>query len=94
MWTVLEATAASKALDRMPKGIVRKWNAWVAIVRQSGPEGLRLIKGYHDEALSGKWRGHRSSRLGDRERIIYQVRRQVLEVEVIEITGQHDYRKR
>jgi mRNA-degrading endonuclease YafQ of YafQ-DinJ toxin-antitoxin module len=66
----------------------------VGIVQQSGPEGLRPIMGYHDEALGGKWRGYRSSRLSDRVRIIYRVRRQVLEVEVIEITAQHDYRKR
>lgn len=30
----------------------------------SGPPGLRLVKGFHDEALSGEWKGHRSSRLG------------------------------
>jgi hypothetical protein len=29
----------------------------------SGPPGLRLIGGFHDEALGGKWRGYRSSRL-------------------------------
>src|SRR5688500_15012781 len=27
----------------------------------SGPRGLRAIKGFHDEALSGEWKRHRSS---------------------------------
>jgi hypothetical protein len=27
----------------------------------SGPPGLRAIKGFHDEALAGEWKGHRSS---------------------------------
>jgi len=38
----------------------------------SGPPGLRLIKGFNDEALSGKWDGHRSSRLGLQWRVIYR----------------------
>ena len=39
----------------------------------SGSIGLRLIKGFHDEALAGEWKGRRSSRLGDQRRIIYRV---------------------
>jgi hypothetical protein len=31
-----------------------------------------LIKGFHDEALSGQWAGHRSSRLGIQWRVIYR----------------------
>jgi hypothetical protein len=30
---------------------------WKDIVSISGPAGLRLIKGFHDEALRGKWKG-------------------------------------
>ena len=33
---------------------------------------MRLIKGLNDEALSGRWEGHRSSRLGLQWRIIYR----------------------
>lgn len=37
----------------------------------SGPPGLRLIRGFNDEALSGKREGHRSSRLGLQWRVVY-----------------------
>jgi hypothetical protein len=30
----------------------------------SGPPDVRAIKGFHDESLSGEWKGHRSFRLG------------------------------
>ena len=39
-----------------------------------GPQGLRKIKGYHDESLKGIWHGYRSSRLNNQWRIIYKVR--------------------
>lgn len=29
----------------------------------SGPPGLRLIKGFHDEALLGEWRGYSQNQL-------------------------------
>ncbi|MFO7787892.1 MAG: hypothetical protein R6W87_09010 [Halospina sp.] len=37
----------------------------------SGPQGLRHIRGFKDEALSGKWKGFRSVRLGvDRAKVL------------------------
>lgn len=39
-----------------------------------GPQRLKLIKGFHDEALSGDWKGFRSSRLGIKWRVIYHVK--------------------
>ena len=41
------------------------------IARLSGPPGLRAIVGFHDEALSARWKGHRSSRLGLQWRVVY-----------------------
>jgi len=38
----------------------------------SGPPGLRLIKGFHDEALLGERQGYRSSRFGLQWRVIYR----------------------
>jgi toxin HigB-1 len=93
MWRVLESKAAAKALDRAPPEVKRKWDVWVSIVEQSGPEGLRDIKGFHDEALSGAWQGHRSSRLNLAYRVIYRASSGTLEVLVVDVT-KHDYRKR
>ncbi len=59
----------------------------------SGPPGVRLIKGFHDEALAGEWRGFRSSRLGLQWRVIYRVISNDLAFYVESITP-HDYRRR
>jgi addiction module RelE/StbE family toxin len=50
------------------------------------------IAGFHDEALSGEWKGHRSSRLGAQYRVIYRVQSDDLMFQVISITA-HDYRR-
>ncbi len=58
----------------------------------SGPLGLRLIKGFHDETLRGKWQGYRSSRLGLQYRVIYRVIPEQAKFQVVHITP-HDYRR-
>jgi addiction module RelE/StbE family toxin len=58
----------------------------------SGPSGLRGIKGFRDEALSGDWKGCRSSRLNEQWRVVYQVVADALLVRVIRVTP-HDYRR-
>ena len=90
MWRVLLTKAASKALEDAPRGVQRNWDAWLTIVEQSGPEGLRRIKGFHDEALSGAWQGHRSSRLNRAYRVIYRVQRDQVTVHIEDVT-KHDY---
>lgn len=57
-----------------------------------GPMGLRLIKGFHDEALAGQWKGYRSCRLGDQWRVIYRVVADETLFQVASITA-HDYRR-
>ncbi len=47
-----------------PQEILKRCEKWKDIAGISGPLGLRQIAGFHDEALSGAWNGHRSSRLG------------------------------
>ncbi len=59
----------------------------------SGPQGLRLIKGFHDESLKGDRKGCRSSRMGDKYRVIYNVKASEIMVQVINLTA-HDYRKK
>jgi addiction module RelE/StbE family toxin len=80
-------------LPRIPVEVLKRYEKWKDIVRVSGPAGLRLIRGFHDEALRGEWRGHRSSRLGGQYRIIYQVLAAEIRVHVIDVTA-HDYRGR
>lgn len=56
------------------------------------PAGLRAIKGFHDEGLSGQWKGYRSSRLGLQYRVIYRIvpKEQIFEVALV---TPHDYRR-
>ncbi len=90
MWTVLESRDASKALDKLPPPAAEKYAFWLAIVRQSGPAGLRAVKSFHDEKLKGKLSGLRSSRLSLQWRVIYRVRADVVTVDVERLTP-HDY---
>ena len=95
MWTVLEHRQADKELSsgRVPTEILKRYEKWKDIAMLSGPQGLRLIRGFRDEALSGDWKGHRSSRLNEQWRVIYSVEADVMIVQVVRVTP-HDYRKR
>jgi addiction module RelE/StbE family toxin len=94
MWQILEHRRVDKRLSRsVPAEVLKRYEKWKDIARISGPAGLRRIKGFHDEALSGQWRGHRSSRLGLQWRVIYRSRNNVLIIEVVEVNP-HDYRKK
>ena len=92
MWEVYEHRRLARRLSRLPTEILKRYEKWKDIVRVSGPRGLRMIKGFRDEALRGEWKGHRSSRLGGRHRLIYEVLDQEVRVHVIDITA-HDYRR-
>jgi mRNA-degrading endonuclease YafQ of YafQ-DinJ toxin-antitoxin module len=93
MWRIEEHRRADRRLSGAPVEILKCHEKWKDIAAISGPLGLRLIKGFHDEALAGAWKGHRSSRLGDQWRVIYRVSGEVFLIEVFEVTP-HDYRRR
>jgi addiction module RelE/StbE family toxin len=93
MWEIYEHRRLTRRLKRLPIEVLKRYEKWKDIVRISGPAGLRLIKGFRDEALEGEWRGFRSSRLDRRYRLIYEVLTEVVRVHVIDITA-HDYRRR
>jgi proteic killer suppression protein len=92
MWEIYEHRNVLRRIRKLPDEILRRYEKWKDIVELSGPEGLRLIRGLHDESLRGEWKGHRSSRLGDQYRVIYQIEKKRLFVMVIDITA-HDYRR-
>lgn len=93
MWEILEHGRLDRQLARAPREVLVRYEKWKDIARLSGPPGVRLIKGFHDEALVGQWRGFRSSRLGDQWRMIYRVVPDRLTYHVESITS-HDYRRR
>jgi addiction module RelE/StbE family toxin len=95
MWRIEEHRSAGKELSsgRVPLEILKRYEKWKDIVAISGPAGLRAIKGFRDENLSGTWAGHRSSRLNEQWRVIYNVEADIVLVQVVRVTP-HDYRRR
>ena len=93
MWAIFEHRRVARQLQRLPPETLKRYEKWKDIVMISGPRGLRLISGFDDEALSGDWKNHRSSRLGQQFRIIYRIERSQVRVEVVSVTA-HDYRRK
>jgi len=92
MWRVLEHRRVDRQLRDAPREVLVRYEKWKDIVAVSGPPGLRLIKGFHDEALPGQWAGHRSSWPGIQWRVIYRVEAAEIQVLVVAVTA-HDYRR-
>ncbi len=93
MWEIYEHRRVSKQLDSLPKDVLKRYEKWKDIVTISGPQGLRKIKGLHDESLRGEWKGHRSSRLNQQYRVIYKVEKYKVLIQVVNVTP-HDYRRK
>jgi len=93
MWQIYEHRRVAKQLTSIPIDVLKRYEKWKDIVAISGPQGLREIKGLHDESLRGEWKGHRSSRLNQQYRIIYKIEKDKILVQVVNITP-HDYRRK
>jgi len=92
MWRIEEHRRVDRRLSSAPVDVLKRYEKWKDIASLSGPPGLRLIKGFHDEALSGKWEGYRSCRLGLQWRVIYRVVVEELLFQVASVTP-HEYRR-
>jgi addiction module RelE/StbE family toxin len=93
MWQIEEHRRIDKQLtEGIPLEVLKRYEKWKDVDRLSGPPGLHAIEGFRDEALSGKWNGYRSSRLGLQWRVIYSVAVNMLLIQVVQVTAHH-YRK-
>ena len=92
MWRIFEHRHVQRSIGNLPDEILKRYEKWKDIVQISGPEGLRLIRGFNDETLRGRWKGHRSSRLNQQYRVVYRVRKEEFLVLVVQVTP-HDYRR-
>jgi addiction module RelE/StbE family toxin len=93
MWRIEEHRRIGKQLASAPLEIQKRYEKWQDIATISGPPGLRAIRGFRDEALSGAWSGYRSCRLDIHYRVIYRVLATAQLFQVVEISP-HDDRKR
>lgn len=91
MWSIYEKKSLIKNIRRIPVYVLKHYELWKQIVELEGPQGLQLIKGFHDEALKGQWNGYRSSLLTREWRVIYKIENEQCEVYVIDV-NHHDYR--
>ena len=93
MWSIYEHRRVAKQLSSVPRDVLKMYEKWKDIVCLSGPQGLRQLTGLRDEALSGEWKGFRSSRLNLQYRVIYKVENEQVLVQVVNVTP-HDYRRK
>jgi len=93
MWEIYEHRKAVKQLESLPTDVLKRYEKWKDIVSISGPDGLRQIRGFRDEALRGEWKGHHSSRLNIQYPVIYKIEKELVLVKVVNVTP-HDYRRR
>jgi len=91
MWGVYEHRRVAKQLDVLPVEVLKRYEKWKDIAMVSGPLGPRVIRGFHDEALRGEWRGYCSSRFRLQYRVIYRVMASEAIFQVVSITP-HGYR--
>ena len=93
MWELLESKTVKKQLKKCPKQIKEEYEGWKKVVEFSGPQALKQIKGYHDHALKGDWKGARSSYLSKKWRVIYYIDKKEITIFILEVNP-HDYRKK
>ncbi|MEA3412861.1 MAG: type II toxin-antitoxin system mRNA interferase toxin, RelE/StbE family [Pseudomonadota bacterium] len=93
MWEIFEHRKAVKQLAALPIDVLKRYEKWKDIILISGPDGLKKIRGFRDEALRGEWKGHRSSRLNIQYRVIYKIEKDLVFVQVVNVTP-HDYRRK
>jgi len=56
---VEEHQGVGKQIASAPLEIQKRYEKWLDIATISGPPGLKSVRGFHDEALSGTWSSYR-----------------------------------
>ena len=91
MWHIVEPNSLDRLQRSVPVQVWKKYELWKNLVRRHGPDVLRSFPGFRDEKLKGDRSGQRSSRLNLQYRVIYRVRRDMVTIQVVDVTP-HDYR--
>ena len=83
MWTIVEHRRVGRQIDTLPRKALIRYETWKDIVSLSGPEGVRRIEGFVDEAVPGKKKGRRQSRFSAGCRVVYRVGKREIRVRAI-----------
>ena len=89
---VILTRRAQRQIQKVPRHVVVKLQAWVEMVEREGLSQTRRIPGFHDEPLHGKLQGKRSIRLSRSYRAIYRLLiNGGAELVTLEEVTKHDY---
>ncbi len=97
MWKVqLTKEAETELIANLKGGVFsiedsRLLKLWTNQVELHGPEFIRNNLIWDDHSLHGKWEAHRSSCFGRAGRVIYRVVEGKILIEVVRVTGDHNY---
>jgi len=90
--TVLLTKEAEKQLQKCPRHVAVKLQAWLESVENDGLEETKKIPGFHDEPLKDRLKGQRSIRLSRAYRAIYTLKTTAAAkfVRIVKVT-KHEY---
>ncbi len=57
MWNLFEKKTLLRKIKKIPSHVLNHYEIWKSIVELEGPQGLKWIKGFHDEALKREGAG-------------------------------------
>ena len=93
MWEIYEHRRVSRQFDSLPTDVLKIYEKWKDIVTISGLQGLSEINGLRCDSLRREWKGYRSSRFNQQYRVIYQVEKDKVFVQVVNVSP-HDCRRK
>lgn len=101
-WKVkVSAKCERELIDLLDRGLIGRDEQiiirdWVRFVQKYGPYKLNDYSFFnfkdHELTKDPKWKNHRSSAFSYSGRIIYKIKDNIVTVEVVRITTDHDYR--
>jgi mRNA-degrading endonuclease YafQ of YafQ-DinJ toxin-antitoxin module len=91
IWDIQETKFVRKNWKGLPSSVQKKYRAWIEIAKNGGSKNLKKFSGLNDEALKGKLKDFRSSRLDIKYRVIYKEDKKKNEILVKSLTA-HNYK--
>ncbi len=92
-WSVILEKSAEKDLKKAPHHIVVTFNVWRLQVIELGLSAVQSNPTWNDRPKKGKLKHMRSASLNRKYRVIYRIKYQVKDNQVIVEGVSHDYEK-
>ncbi|MGB4971163.1 MAG: type II toxin-antitoxin system mRNA interferase toxin, RelE/StbE family [Cyclobacteriaceae bacterium] len=98
-WVVELTSAAEKQLREdfksgfITQSDIKVIKRWIADIEEMGLEYSQLKSDWRDHELDGKWKGYRAVSFSYSGRVIYQLLKGRVVVQVVRVTADHNYKK-